>query len=503
MTAQRDAGFAPPDAPTDAQIDLGELSTGPDATTDARELTDGWSPRARAHDYLTRWRRLGRHRRAALAVLVAAAVAATANASTAPTPPPLVPQYTLTADRFLVDEQRLYAISEQPQGSGGTLTAHRLADGEELWRTTVPGPDSYLYRTEEMLLIRHYGDHDADADADPGLAGAGLAAMTSGIVPETGDVRWTMPGGFVDWDGESVLIRHEPDLSGAVPQHRISLLDARSGRLRWTYPADDAQVTRSPGRTALTDHRVLVLHDDGELVALDRADGTPTTRRTRTDAEVLHPTEQGILLTWQDDRPGIELRDPDTLERRWSVNADRDTDLLSPMDCGEFACLLYRDGRIEALDQADGTVRWSLSRESADEAGPPSFPTVYHAGPDRALMGWHGSRAEYAETWLVDTDTGEALTRFPGWGLGPRPGGDPATRPPGSGVPMLAAAPDGTGLFYGELRLPAAAGATRVDSWTRLDGVEHCSGATDAYLVCGAGEYGIGELEVTVWQVRR
>ena len=200
---------------------------------------------------------------------------------------------------------------------------------------------------------------------------------------------------------------------------RVRAYDARTGRLRWTYPTGPNAFIR-----ALGSGWVVVAADFGPLMGLDLASGK---QRWRFELASLQAAEYGTIagdtlfigtsFTSEGalDPPVVYALDLATGRQRWRTVLDRGTDLqwAAPVvDGGQVlvADTLSHEGsaptsHLHALDAGTGRVRWKADLHASQQgffAEPPVVAggRVYVATASRTLLALEVDSGR--EVWRAD-----------------------------------------------------------------------------------------------------
>ena len=209
--------------------------------------------------------------------------------------------------------------------------------------------------------------------------------------------------------------------SGHDEPARVRAYDARTGRLRWTYPTGPNAFIRAIG-----DGWVIVAPDFGPLIGLDLATGK---QRWRFKLAPLQAAEYGTIagdtlfigtsFTAEGalDPPVVYALDLATGRQRWRTVLDRGTDLqwAAPVVDGRqvlVADTLSHEGsaptsHLHALDAGTGRVRWKADLHTSQQgffAEPPVVAggLVYVATASRRLL-------------ALDVDSGREVWRERGF----------------------------------------------------------------------------------------
>jgi outer membrane protein assembly factor BamB len=243
-----------------------------------------------------------------------------------------------------------------------------------------------------------------------------------GVAPRQAPPEWTAEAA-VPWQV------HEPwergpeaagDLVLAPTGHhepaRVRAYDARTGRLRWTYPTGPNAFIRAVGSGW-----VIVAPDYGPLIGLDLASGK---QRWRFELASLQAAEYGTIagdtlfigtsFTSEGavDPPVVYALDLATGRQRWRTVLDRGTDLqwAAPVvDGGQVlvADTLSHEGsaptsHLHALDAGTGRVRWKADLHAGQQGFFAEAPVVadglvYVATASRRLLALDASSGR--EVW--------------------------------------------------------------------------------------------------------
>ena len=233
---------------------------------------------------------------------------------------------------------------------------------------------------------------------------------------------------------------------------RVHAYDARTGRLRWTYPTGPNAFIR-----ALGDGWVVVAADYGPLIGLDLATGK---QRWRFELASLQAAEYGTIagdtlfigtsFTSEAavDPPVVYALDLATGRQRWRTVLDRGTDLqwAAPVVAGGqvlVADTLSHEGsaptsHLHALDAGTGRVRWKADLHAGQQgffAEPPVVAggLVYMPTASRTLL-------------ALDADSGREVWRA-------------------KGFPVVAGVRDGLVIAAIEDRLVALDAGSGVQRW--------------------------------------
>ncbi|MET8530147.1 PQQ-binding-like beta-propeller repeat protein [Micromonospora sp. NPDC005172] len=355
-------------------IDLGELRQGPDLDT-ARLPRP---PAAR-----------GRPLRGVL-VLVLVLVGLAGSV-------PLTPREMVTlpaannADAILFDDM-IFLVEQLGATGQRTLTATRLPDGEQAWRTSLPVEGRYwgVARQGGTLLAVGY---ESGADHS--------GTITIALDPETGAYLWQQPGRPVALpDGGILLWSGEDEAAGA-----LRAVDACCGTVRWQASVEaGADLTPRDGERWVD--RLVLLRGNGQVEVRDTTTGTVLTRahlpapRGETP-RVLHVVDD-LLVTIDGSPSVISAYGLDHLDRRWQIPAVGETYVSA---CGVLLCLQSQSGGMRTIDAATGEPRW------ADDRWGWVWPYA-----DRLLATAVSSAGPGFEDLVVlDPPTGRVLARLGRW----------------------------------------------------------------------------------------
>lgn len=234
---------------------------------------------------------------------------------------------------------------------GGALRALRAADGGELWRRPLGG---FVY----------------DASIAGGVLVARVAPLDSGYVVG------------VDAATGAELWRYA---------------QSRGGALSWQELATD-------------DGGVVVTGDHGQLVVLERRDGSVRwTRQPRDRSTPRVFATAGNRVLWLNGG-ALEALDAASGRLLWSVAASRSSDFSARLTVTGGVVVVTADVRppprpVTAYDLATGHRRWRL--DALEEA------TVLGAGPAGVAVTAENRKARWRELALVDTATGVVRWRQP------------------------------------------------------------------------------------------
>jgi outer membrane protein assembly factor BamB len=176
---------------------------------------------------------------------------------------------------------------------------------------------------------------------------------------------WTFDAGAPAWAGPTLA---DATVFAGDDAGRLHALDAATGKERWSFEAGGAIRTRA----TIADGAVYFQADDGILYRLDAASGTKSwqTRVMDTPVERLAPTDPGARY----DNFGSDVT---VAEGRLFLGT--------------------HDGRVLAVDPADGTVQWEFEADGSVLAAPA-------VADGRVVFGAFGGRV-----YALEADTGKPI----------------------------------------------------------------------------------------------
>lgn len=333
--------------------------------------------------------------RAVVLVGVLAAVLLT-MAGAAPPAPAMVPVLSAggtAAAAFKLGPDALYTATygQNPNSESG-VRRYDLSTGAQAWATAVP-------QNVQALTL--------DAEAGVLLARSGSDPRMTFLDAAGGDVLWHLesPGtSAVVLAGGKVLLR--TDLAVDM---ELKLVDARTGAALWRRVVDGRSELRDDTSDTGPPRRIVVIGQDGHVIALDFADG-----RVLGEGElgVRLPAEagSGFLPDYAGvDVAGDQLYVSRRADGQVSLTAYR-LPALTPewrarggpvgtvYDCGRVLCI--SDTRwVTGLDRADGSVLWS-------------DPAWVTAGATRDGRLVASTQAEDPEVVELDPFSGKVLRRL-------------------------------------------------------------------------------------------
>jgi outer membrane protein assembly factor BamB len=301
----------------------------------------------------------------------------------------------------------------------GLLTSRLLVDRERLPQITTPPPDA----TPRQAPPRWTAEAAAPPRVEPserGAEGAGDLVVTA---------------------------------TGHLEPARVRAYDARTGRLRWTYPTRPNAFIR-----ALGDGWVIVAPAHGPLMGLDLATGK---QRWRFELAPLQAAEYGTIAgdtlfigtsfpsEGAVDPPVVYALELATGRQRWRTVLDRGTDLqwAAPVVAGGqvlVADTLSHPGsaptsHLHALDAGTGRVRWKADLHTSQQ-GFFAEPPVVVAG------GLVYVRTASSALLALEVNSGREVWRAPG-------------------SPVVAGVRDGLVITVFEDRLAALDASSGVRRW--------------------------------------
>jgi outer membrane protein assembly factor BamB len=239
----------------------------------------------------------------------------------------------------------------------------------------------------------------------------GATGYLSAMNPRTGKEKWRYRGAPIE---SSPLLAGRRLYFGAW-DHRVHAIDARTGRRRWSFQADD-QVNTSAAYWRGT---VYIASDGGSLYALSARTGR---LRWQAQSNAKFGSREFFYATPTVAHGRVYLGNTDGTMYVYGARTGK---LRWARPLGSYiyaAAAVWRrsvyvgtyDGAIYALDAATGDVRWKRSAPSAVHAAPTVIDgVVYYAtctscgsAASRAVK--HGSGGTYAR----DARTGRMLWRF-------------------------------------------------------------------------------------------
>ncbi|WBB72103.1 PQQ-binding-like beta-propeller repeat protein [Micromonospora sp. WMMD1128] len=274
---------------------------------------------------------------------------------------------------------------------GRAVTGHRLSDGAQLWRFTLPAGD-------HVLGLGAMGD-GLLVTSSP--AGAGDTRSTL-LDPATGAARWQQSGYPVRTASGGLLFENP----GATGGGSLLAADPVTGAARWSLPMPTQGVAYRTDDRGVT--QFVLVTPDGRVTVHDADSGAPvlTGRVPPAPDRVSYRYAQvvaGLLLV--EGGPGtVTAYGLDRLDARWTVPVQPRAGLWFT-DCAGMVCLRDQIGGARALDPATGRPGW------ADERWFGLFPFG-----GRLIAATPGVGLEL-HRWVLDPRTGRVLARLGRWRL--------------------------------------------------------------------------------------
>jgi PQQ-like domain len=340
-------------SPADAMIELGDVSTHPQA-----DHGPAWPPELDL-------RRIGYFALVIVSVLAFVVASVTLPAS----PLPFVTSLPIGTDpQILVHDSQAFVIDSH--SGKGEVSAYALPGGHHDWTTPMAGATSADFYISGALLVTISG------------LGSGDNALAQGFDLRTGASRWSLEiPGDVGTEALPTGFLLSPDLT--EPSGLVQFLNASTGTIRWKETIPNACEESMGSRTALVE----VCPD--EIRVLDIQTGRVTAQR-RVDVETLLGVSSADALTSAFAVGDVVVLavhgDPDTnvaafslnnLAPLWSnlpVTANVDIDA-----CGAHICLIQGQAMVAELDPTTG----------ATVAAPPEPPVQTRSQPQ--VIGAHVS----------------------------------------------------------------------------------------------------------------
>src|SRR5690606_35010807 len=203
--------------PQTINIDLGDLSTSYPSTDPAP--WPSW------------WYRYRRYVSTALAALIAAATLGLTTGATPRELPSLAAQFSVTGSDVFWDDRHIYTVDRLGRPDP-TVTAHRLTDGALAWQVQLPGffYTAWQFMEDDALLL--YGS--SRPGEEQGLDDLILLRLE----PDTGEIRWTIPGSLRQAAGRHLLVQRQhvagdPLLADSEGGMVLTVVDATTGADLW------------------------------------------------------------------------------------------------------------------------------------------------------------------------------------------------------------------------------------------------------------------------------
>ncbi|SCL31211.1 PQQ-like domain-containing protein [Micromonospora nigra] len=303
-----------------------------DGNTDARALP----PPSRA---------VGRPVRVALTVLL---VLVTLTASAGPVVQSRATVPAAAGAAVFLSGERLFVVQPPPtradDGRSELVTypvPQRAAPGwqrpEPLWRVPLP-PGSRSWRVEVV-------------SAGVLVSVSGREQTTLLLDADTGRTRWTAPGIAITDGSDQVL------LQTLANQPTLRAVELATGRERWAVPVPMTGVDQR-FRDGVIDRVVRAL-PGGPVEVLDSRTGSVLHQLDPSAGQrPIHHQVQvaGDLVLMVRSRPAtLVAYEVDGLRQRWSTALPR-VGRVTP--CGVLLCVVGQTGGVRALDPATGAVRW-------------------------------------------------------------------------------------------------------------------------------------------------
>jgi outer membrane protein assembly factor BamB len=276
----------------------------------------------------------------------------------------------------------------------GTLTSYDLGSGRRQWQAGTSEPAYRLRTSSGLVLLR------------PWAIGPGQPSTTA-VDLATGVVRWRHPGSVMTIAGSSALLAvsgvRTLSTAGRRIEGPVESIDPDSGRTLWRVDVPSTAVLLGVPGSDGSPPRMLLVHDNRTLALHDLTTGAELAAAPLPPADYGpdNPSVAGGLIMlrhfagWGSE---ISAYDPMTLELRWQRPASGAFDV---QPCGGLACLASPAG-IEALDPADGSIRWFQRGWGALEQRGPMLLAYSAAGGNEPVG-------------IVEPNTGRVLVDLHGW----------------------------------------------------------------------------------------
>jgi outer membrane protein assembly factor BamB len=265
--------------------------------------------------------------------------------------------------RPVIAEGVVFAIDAE-----GRVSAHALADGDELWATRLRGTEREA-RADTLIPFMGRGDQV--------LTFGGAVSWDSGrIYAHSGDrfiVALDAATGEEVWRRTALTPFHSaPTIADGrvfvtTDDNELFALDARDGQVLWTHRSisETARLITAPSPAVLGE-TVIAPFTSGEIVALRAQNGTVLWSDSLTRTGGLTPLssindiaaspvilgDRVYALSHSGIMAAFDLR---TGEQVWSLPAGG---LHAPALVGDFLFIVTVDAEVAAIDRNTGAVRW-------------------------------------------------------------------------------------------------------------------------------------------------
>ncbi|MFG2359573.1 serine/threonine-protein kinase [Streptomyces sp. NPDC048521] len=269
-------------------------------------------------------------------------------------------------------------------GGGSRLAALDPASGRDVWKRRLPAG----------TMIRYVGGTALLSSPD---------GTVTGVDGATGDTKWrrTFPGqgvpSFASFEGASLAYATSMAADGSST--RVTAVDPRTGDVRW-----DARLDGRLKPFGAADGSVFFLAVDsvyGETKAVVRySPGSGATRRVTLPVALAgaHATVRGKIVHLLAAGGLLEAVDMTTGKQLWRLETSVSRG-STPVADGEHVCFTASDGRLLAVDAAEGTLvgqtRARLGANATEVTGAPAQPVitgrhVYATAPDGTVFALDG-----------------------------------------------------------------------------------------------------------------
>jgi outer membrane protein assembly factor BamB len=326
-------------------------------------------------------------------------------------PLPMVVLDASADSAVLATTDRVFVVDRERPGTGRGrdryVTAYRLMDLTQLWRTALPVDGlavAPLASADTLVLSR------LDFPTPPdGQAGSG--PQTAALDAASGTLLWRHAGTAEGWTSTGhLLISFDqggpPTRGSGHPAQELRAVSARTGRVVWSanVPAGALRTYRSEGdrltllavglpngRVELRDPNTGQLLRAGQIAAPEP--GRPTGLASEIVGDLLLVSEHDAVAAYGLDR----------LDLRWRLPRPPGGDSwASP--CGAGLCFVDERFGLRSVDPQTGRVRWSGR-----------WTNVLAAADGALLVGDNDSRSDGLRVVAVDPETGQVRQDLGTW----------------------------------------------------------------------------------------
>lgn len=277
-----------------------------------------------------------------------------------------------------IDEEIPNELLAVDAETGGVEWRHEIGAGAEARGSPIVGDGIVYYH------LRSQGQNQAFE-----REGVEYSDQVRALDTETGEVRWTFEGQFLN---EPVLADGLLFVSASSPTHRegedidpgkLHALDPATGDEQWRFEPRGDSFTATSGietRPVVVDGMVYTSTYDGEndnVVAIDTGTGE-LVWDTVMEAGWIEVVDGTVLVSESNYGGRLDAFDAATGERQWQVEIDSSYSFTRPIVANGFVFTTVNNAfRIYAFDLETGSEAWNASGLVAPQVATASDGTLY------------------------------------------------------------------------------------------------------------------------------